>query len=70
VNVDEVGNGERTALRGAAWAGHREIVERLLKASASVDRKDSEDRTALMAAAFMDHWEIVDLLLDNGAKIS
>ncbi|VDM56258.1 unnamed protein product [Angiostrongylus costaricensis] len=51
-------------------AGHRDVVSRLLKASASVDRKDSEDRTALMAAAFMDHWEIVDLLLDHGAKIS
>ncbi|CAJ0598062.1 unnamed protein product [Cylicocyclus nassatus] len=70
IDVDEVGSGERTALRGAAWAGHRAIVERLLKASANVDRKDSEDRTALMAAAFMDHWAIVDLLLDHGAKIS
>ncbi|KAE9417856.1 hypothetical protein Angca_009224 [Angiostrongylus cantonensis] len=70
VNVDEEGCGRRTALRGAAWAGHRDVVSRLLKASASVDRKDSEDRTALMAAAFMDHWEIVDLLLDHGAKIS
>ncbi|KAK6011490.1 ankyrin repeat protein, partial [Ostertagia ostertagi] len=70
VNVDEVGSGERTALRGAAWAGHRDIVSRLLKAHASVDKKDSEDRTALMAAAFMDHWEIVELLLDHGAEIS
>ncbi|VDO60891.1 unnamed protein product, partial [Heligmosomoides polygyrus] len=70
VDVDDVGSGERTALRGAAWAGHREIVCRLLDANADVDRKDSEDRTALMAAAFMDHWEIVELLLDHGAKIS
>ncbi|PIO58947.1 ankyrin repeat protein, partial [Teladorsagia circumcincta] len=51
-------------------AGHRDIVSRLLKAHASVDKKDSEDRTALMAAAFMDHWEIVELLLDHGAEIS
>ncbi|KAK5980791.1 hypothetical protein GCK32_011399, partial [Trichostrongylus colubriformis] len=70
VNVDEVGSGERTALRGAAWAGHLDIVSRLLEAHANVDRKDSEDRTALMAAAFMDHWEIVDMLLDHGANIS
>ncbi|VDO42831.1 unnamed protein product [Haemonchus placei] len=57
-------------LERSSRAGHRDIVSRLLKAHACVDRKDSEDRTALMAAAFMDHWEIVDLLLDHGAKIS
>ncbi|VDK17475.1 unnamed protein product [Anisakis simplex] len=63
IDVDECGNGGRTALRAAAWSGHEVIVERLLQAKADVDRKDAEGRTALMAAAFMDHSNIVSLLL-------
>uniref|UniRef100_A0A9J2PTX4 ANK_REP_REGION domain-containing protein n=1 Tax=Ascaris lumbricoides TaxID=6252 RepID=A0A9J2PTX4_ASCLU len=67
IDVDECGNGGRTALRAAAWSGHEAIVERLLQSKADVDKKDSEGRTALMAAAFMDHFNIVSLLLKYGA---
>ncbi|CAJ0941074.1 unnamed protein product, partial [Mesorhabditis belari] len=69
INVDDCGNGGRTALRAAAWSGHREIVCRLLRAKTDVEKKDSEGRTALMAAAFMDHAEIVEDLLNYGANI-
>uniref|UniRef100_A0A8R1U281 ANK_REP_REGION domain-containing protein n=1 Tax=Onchocerca volvulus TaxID=6282 RepID=A0A8R1U281_ONCVO len=67
MEVDECGEGGRTALRAAAWSGHERVVRRLLKCGADVDRQDSEGRTALMAAAFMDHANVVGILLENGA---
>lgn len=68
VEVDECGEGGRTALRAAAWSGHECVVQRLLKCNANVDKQDAEGRTALMAAAFMDHANIVSILLADGAS--
>ncbi|VDO29548.1 unnamed protein product [Onchocerca flexuosa] len=67
MEVDECGEGGRTALRAAAWSGHERVVRRLLKCGADVDKQDSEGRTALMAAAFTDHANVVGILLENGA---
>uniref|UniRef100_A0A915Q871 Uncharacterized protein n=1 Tax=Setaria digitata TaxID=48799 RepID=A0A915Q871_9BILA len=67
VEVDECGEGGRTALRAASWSGHERVVRRLLECGADVDKQDTEGRTALMAAAFMDHANIASILLDNGA---
>ncbi|VDM97292.1 unnamed protein product [Thelazia callipaeda] len=67
VEVDECGEGGRTALRAAAWSGYERVVRRLLEYGADVNKQDAEGRTALMAAAFMDHANIVKLLLENDA---
>ncbi|TRY97207.1 hypothetical protein DNTS_013710 [Danionella cerebrum] len=58
-----------TALRSAAWGGHKEAVYLLLEAGAEVDRCDSDGRTALRAAAWGGHEEILLTLLKHGAEV-
>ncbi len=66
VDVDITGPDCRTALRAAAWAGHEEIVRRLLAAGAEVNRPDAEGRTPLIAAAYMGCVSVIDILADAG----
>lgn len=49
-----------TALRAAAWGGHTQVVDLLLKHGADVDVADSDHRTALRAAAWGGHEDIVE----------
>lgn len=58
-----------TALRSAAWGGHKEAVRLLLEAGAEIDGCDSDGRTALRAAAWGGHEEIVLTLLKHGAEV-
>uniref|UniRef100_A0A9J8APR5 Ankyrin repeat domain 50-like n=1 Tax=Cyprinus carpio carpio TaxID=630221 RepID=A0A9J8APR5_CYPCA len=58
-----------TALRSAAWGGHKEAVRLLLEAGADIDGCDSDGRTALRAAAWGGHEEILLTLLDHGAQV-
>ncbi|XP_076857757.1 uncharacterized protein ankrd50l [Brachyhypopomus gauderio] len=58
-----------TALRSAAWGGHKESVKMLLEAGAEVDGCDADGRTALRAAAWGGHEEILLTLLDHGAQV-
>ncbi|KAM4558014.1 uncharacterized protein ankrd50l isoform 2-T2 [Odontesthes bonariensis] len=67
--MEHVDNEGWTALRSAAWGGHREVVRLLLDAGADVNGCDSEGRTALRAAAWGGHEEIVLTLLDYGAQV-
>ncbi|XP_067372481.1 ankyrin repeat domain-containing protein 50 isoform X2 [Channa argus] len=58
-----------TALRSAAWGGHKDAVQSLLNAGADVDGCDSQGRTALRAAAWGGHEEVVLTLLNYGAQV-
>ncbi|XP_017540718.1 ankyrin repeat domain-containing protein 50 [Pygocentrus nattereri] len=58
-----------TALRSAAWGGHKEAVKMLLEAGAEVDGCDPDGRTALRAAAWGGHEEVLMTLLNHGAKV-
>jgi ankyrin repeat protein len=49
VQVDLTDGDGRTALRAAAWGGHEEVVNSLLKAGASPSLPDNEGRTPLIA---------------------
>uniref|UniRef100_A0A8C2FM32 Uncharacterized protein n=1 Tax=Cyprinus carpio TaxID=7962 RepID=A0A8C2FM32_CYPCA len=65
----ETSNEGWTALRSAAWGGHKESVRLLLEAGADIDGCDSDGRTALRAAAWGGHEEILLTLLDHGAQV-
>lgn len=58
-----------TPLTAAAYAGHVEVVKRLVQAGARVDKPDEEGDTALMQAAWNGHVEVVKVLLNAGAKM-
>lgn len=68
--VDLTDGDGRTALRAAAWGGHEEVVNSLLRAGASPSLPDNEGRTPLIAAAYMGHADIVDKLLSAGANVN
>ena len=62
-----------TALHCAAWKGHREVVDFLLKAGADVHAQNSNDHwgtTPLHAAAHANHTAIVQSLIDAGADVN
>ncbi|KAI4872225.1 hypothetical protein NFI96_012399 [Prochilodus magdalenae] len=58
-----------TALRSAAWGGHKDTVKMLLEAGAEVDGCDADGRTALRAAAWGGHEEVLMTLLNHGATV-
>lgn len=70
LQVDLTDGDGRTALRAAAWGGHEEVVNSLLRAGASPSLPDNEGRTPLIAAAYMGHADIVDKLLNSGADVN
>ena len=57
----------RTALHIAAAAGHKEMVERLLKVGASVHLRDNQNQTALALACRNGHSQVASLLFKSGA---
>jgi len=69
INIATKGN--MTALMGAAYNGHYEIVKLLLEAGANVNVMDSDDDggfTALMLATVQGKFAVVKTLLQNGAN--
>eukprot|EP00057_Strongylocentrotus_purpuratus_P031361 XP_784379.3 PREDICTED: E3 ubiquitin-protein ligase MIB2 isoform X1 [Strongylocentrotus purpuratus] len=64
VNVDVK---ENTPLHLAAYQGHLQIVELLIKNGAKLNAKDDEGDTALANAVLQDNQRIVKYLLDHGA---
>jgi ankyrin repeat protein len=51
----------------AAFGGHEEIVEALIKTGADINMKVNDGSTALMAASMQGHYLIVKILLEKGA---
>ncbi len=64
-----------TALHFASRAGHKDVVDILLRYHADVNARDSRGRTALMEACHGGPWksgpaeDIIQLLLDHDAQI-
>ena len=67
--MDQADDDQRTALRGAAWGGHGDVVSQLLQHGADPNLTDKEGRTALIAAAYMGHRKVVEILLDHRLKL-
>ena len=55
-------------LAWAAFVGHRDIVELLIRSGADVNAKNRDAGTALHGAAFFGQVEVAELLIDNGAN--
>ncbi|HDQ25959.1 MAG TPA: hypothetical protein ENN43_04355 [bacterium] len=68
-DVSAIDDKEDTPLIIAAYKGHRDIVELLLKAGAGVDETDKYGNTVLIEATRMGHADIVRELIHQGADI-
>jgi uncharacterized protein len=51
----------------AAYLGHRNIVQLLIKFKANINKPSADGRTPLMWAAWRDNVQMIDLLLEHGA---
>ncbi|KAK3241953.1 hypothetical protein CYMTET_48323 [Cymbomonas tetramitiformis] len=67
VNIED--NSKRTPLHWAAWKGHTEVVEALVKEGAEVDSRDYNKCTPLSWAARHGHEHVVEVLLKYGAML-
>lgn len=68
VNIEERNKMGLTALAGAAFRGHTEILEQLLKAKANPNAANGSGQTPLMFAALGGKSRAVEILLKAGAK--
>ncbi|KAJ3717382.1 hypothetical protein C8R42DRAFT_586963 [Lentinula raphanica] len=68
-NIDTLAKYLGTALQVAAFVGHQDITELLLKYNANVNIQGGEYKTALSAAVSQGHHNIIKLLEDYGANI-
>ena len=59
-----------SALNGAVWKAHREVVECLISHGADVDAVDNQGATALHRAVGYGHRQIVELLIASGADVN
>ena len=69
-DVNQIDADGWTLLRSAAWGGHRDVVDMLLRVGVDVDQSDKDGRTALRAAAWGGHEEIVLRLLSHQADVN
>ncbi|MCE9507208.1 MAG: ankyrin repeat domain-containing protein [Alphaproteobacteria bacterium] len=58
------------ALRSAAFAGLKDVIEPLLDKGAEIEGKDSVGNTALFVAVVGGHLDVAAVLLENGADIN
>eukprot|EP00160_Parvularia_atlantis_P002280 Unigene11876_Nuclearia_a/m.36164 Unigene11876_Nuclearia_a/g.36164 ORF Unigene11876_Nuclearia_a/g.36164 Unigene11876_Nuclearia_a/m.36164 type:complete len:685 (+) Unigene11876_Nuclearia_a:123-2177(+) len=68
IHVDKRNKHSRTALMGAAFFGHADMVRRLIARGADVDTRCNEGATALIYAAMGARRNVVEILLQHGAK--
>ncbi|MFZ3229813.1 MAG: ankyrin repeat domain-containing protein [Pseudobdellovibrio sp.] len=68
VNVSD-GKGY-SALMLAAYHGHQDVCEFLIRNEADVNAKDNSGSSILMGASFKGHLEIVRLLVNSGADVT
>ncbi len=61
---------ETTALHKAAYYGHKDVVELLLRYGAVVNAEDSDKATPLHQAVYAGHGNIVEVLLAHGANVN
>jgi ankyrin repeat protein len=59
---------DKTALLGAAWQGHTDIVRLLIANRADVNAQDKWGGTPLHAAAHNGHREVATILLANKCR--
>jgi ankyrin repeat protein len=59
-----------TPLHFAAWKGHKDIVQYLIKKGTDIHAQDSDGSTPLYWAANFGHEEIVTALIQNGAEVN
>lgn len=57
-------------LHEAAWHGHTDVMQSLLKTATDVDARDHAGRTPLGTAAQEGHASIVSLLIEKGASVN
>ncbi len=69
-NLREFTNLETFPLLQAAYKGHKEIVQLLIKNGADVNTTIPVGHTALMAATAGGHTETVRVLIENGANVN
>ena len=65
-----VNSQRRTALICAAWFGHTEVAELLVKHGADINAEGNDGETALMLAAICKNTETLELLLKCGANVN
>ena len=71
IDIDAIGpDGNATMIASAAFLGHENVVEMLIRRGADVNRRNVDRGTPLHAAAFLGQWESVRLLIENGADLS
>ena len=68
-DIEELNNGEETALHVASRTGNPEAVLALIDNGADIEAVDNYDYTPLHLASFYGHNEAVLALIDNGADI-
>lgn len=69
-NLAERSSDRLSVLHHAARLGHLPVVELLLAAGATVDKRDHDGRTPLHWAAIRGHLEIVRVLVEAGADLN
>ena len=62
-------DGNATMLASAAFLGHDEVVEFLIKSGADVNKRNVDQGTALHGAAFLGRARVAKLLIDSGADV-
>ena len=68
--VNQVNDKGQTPLYIASTAGHKDVVEVLIKNGAKVDQATTDDgQTPLFAASSYGYKEVVEVLIKNGAKV-
>ena len=69
-NVDEKDGDGSTMLKLAAWNGHSQMVQMLIRHGARVDVLDNNGSSPLLWAAYCGHAKVMEILIDNGANVN